>query len=360
MTHALLRTASVLAVTALAIGCGKPAPGPEKPRPVRTVKIALSDGSETLEQTGEIQPRRETDLGFSIDGRIARRIVEVGAVVTKGQLLARLDEGLVQNELRAAEADLASATSALDLAQASLARQEKLFSGQSASAQQIDEARANVRAASARRDVAVAASLNAKKKLGYTNLLAPESGVVIAVGANQGQVVSAGQMVARLATSERDAVFAIAERVVASAPPDVKARVRLVSNPTIEVTGSVREVSPTADPVTHTYRVRIALPDAPDAMGFGAAVTGTVKFPTGAQVTLPASALTSDASSPAVYLVDPVTKRLRRRVIVVSRFGADQIHVASGLAAGDVVVTAGVSKLRPEQVVALADDGGAP
>jgi RND family efflux transporter MFP subunit len=354
------RRIRVLALVALLIGCAGPTPIPEKPRPVRTMTVTLARGNETLVQTGSIQPRRETDLGFPIDGRLVRRLVEVGAVVKKGQVLATLDADTVQNEVRGAEAELTSATSAVELAQASLGRQRQLFDGQIVSAQQMDEANASLRAASARRESAEAATLNAKRKLIYTSLLAPEAGVVTSVGANSGQVLAPGQMVVRVATLERDAVFDVAERVINSAPPDVKVLVQLVSNPAVSATGTVHELSPTADPVTHTYRVRIALPTPPEAMTFGAAVTGTVEFPSGPLVIVPSSALTSDGKEPAVYVVDPATQRIRRRAVDVARFGAEETFVSSGLGIGDLVVTAGVSKLRPDQVVALdAVEGGA-
>lgn len=351
----------LLALGLFTAGCAKATAAPEAPRRVRTVTVSPTEGNETLVQTGEVQARRETDLGFPVDGRLVRRLVDVGAFVEKGQLLATLDDVLVQNEVRATQADLTSATSALELAQSSQGRQQKLFEGRAASAQQLDEANANVKAASARKDVAAAAALNAKRKLVYSSLLAAESGVVTAVGANAGQVLAPGQMVVRVATRERDAVFSVAERVVASAPPDVKVTVRLVSNPAVTVVGSVREVAPTADPVTHTYRVRVALPDTAKELSFGASVTGSVEFPVGRYTTLPSTALTSDKAAPAVYVVDKSTSKLVARPIKVARFAQDRIFVASGLEVGERVVTAGVSKLRPEQLVAIDDtDGGAP
>jgi RND family efflux transporter MFP subunit len=344
-------------IVALCASCSAPAPVAERPRQVRTQQVEPIAGEDTLVQTGEVQPRRETDLGFPIDGRLARRLVEVGALVSKGQVLATLDDGLVQNELRAAEADLSNAGSAVELAQTSLSRQEKLFDAATISAQQLDEARANERAARARKDVAAAATLNARQKLAYAALRAPENGIVTAVGANAGQVLAPGQMVVRLATRERDAVFTVAERVVTSAPPDVKVHVRLVSSPELAVLGEVREVSPAADPVTRTYRVRVTLPSAPEAMVFGAAVTGSVEYPHGKSVRLPASAITSQDDKPAVYVVDVPSMKLQRRPVEVTRFGAEHVFIAAGLKSGDRVVTAGVNKLRPGQIVAVGEAG---
>ena len=355
MNRAVL-TVFAPALVASALGCREAPSTPIAPRPVRTVTVAIANGSDTVVQTGDVQPRRETDLALQIEGRIARRLVEVGAAVARGQILARLDDGLVQNEVRAAQAELTSTAAALELARGNLARQDKLFAAQSASAQQIDEATAAVRSAIARNDVAAAAALNARRKLGYTTLVAPEDGVVTAVGANPGQVVAPGQMVVRVATQERDAVFTISDRIVAATSRDVKIRVQLVSDPAVAVVGAVREVSPAADPVTRTYRVRVALPGTAP-MPLGASVTGTVELPAEPVVALPASALTSDGNGPAVFVVDLATEQLRRRAVTVARYGDDRVVIASGLHNGDRVVTAGVSKLRPGQRVALAERG---
>lgn len=343
------------------VACSKEAAPPQAIRPVRTMKVAPLDGKQTLSQTGDIQARRETDLSFQIGGRVARRLVEIGTTVSKGQVLAILDASIVTNELRAAEADFASATSAFELAQTSQSRVKQLFAGESASRQQLDEATANLRAANARRDAAEVARDIGRKKLSYTRLLAEESGVVLAVGANQGQIVAPGQMIARVATHERDAVFSVSEQLVFSASRDLKVRVSLAATPDISVVGTVHEVSPAADPVTRTYQVRIALPDPPKEMSIGATVIGKVELPTGTSVVLPSAALTSEDASPAVYLVDPQAKTIKRRKVTVARVENDRVIVSAGLNADELVVTAGVTKLRPGQTVALAAvDGGAP
>jgi RND family efflux transporter MFP subunit len=344
----------------IALACSKHEAAPDLIRPVRALRVAPVNGKETLVQTGDIQARRETDLSFQIGGRVARRMVEIGTTVSKGQVLAILDSSIVNNELRAAEADLASASSAFELADASQARVKQLLAGQSASRQQMDEATAHLRAASARRDAAEVACDIGRKKLSYTRLLAEEAGVVVAVGANQGQIVGPGQMIARVATHERDAVFSVTEQLIMIASPDIKVRVSLAANPDIFVIGTVHELSPTADPVTRTYRVRIALPDPPQDMSIGATVIGKIDLPTGTAVVLPSAALTSEDGTPAVYLVEPATKTVQRRKVTVARVENDRVFIASGLKAGELVVIAGVTKLRPGQVVALpAADGDA-
>ncbi|MBL8577888.1 MAG: efflux RND transporter periplasmic adaptor subunit [Mesorhizobium sp.] len=339
-------------------GCSDEKAEVEKPRPVRTVIATPAYVDQMITQTGEIRPHIETDLGFRIDGRVSARKVNIGAVVAKGDVLATLDDRDVLNELRSVQADLTSAISASELAKTNLDRQRSLFEKQVVAKARVDEADSNWRATAARRDAAEAAVETAKRKVGYTNLIADSTGIVTAIGANAGQVVGAGQMVARIAnTAELDAVFDVSERVINISPATIKVRVSLVSDPSVAVTGTVRDVSPTADPATRSYRVRIALPDAPAGMAFGAAVTGKVELPVGNMIALPATALTSVSGKPAVYVVDREAKKLQRREVSIAKYSDTQILVASGLQAGDAVVISGVSKLRPDQIVVVDGAG---
>ncbi|WP_430292805.1 efflux RND transporter periplasmic adaptor subunit [Pseudomonas sp. B1-22] len=327
---------------------------PEEPlRPVRTLIIKPATVGEEVAQTGEVQAEVETDLGFRIGGRVATRSVEVGESVAKGQVLATLDPNDVQNEVRTAESEVTSAQAAEQLERAGLDRQRTLFAKQFVARARVDEAEANWRAANAKLNVAKTQLLTARNKLTYTELRAPDAAIVSAVAVNAGQVVEAGQLAIKLAsTHERVAVFNVSERLYTSVPPDAKVEVALASDPTVKVLGPIRDASPTADSATRTYRVRISLPDAPPTMTLGATVTGRLALPGKALIALPASALTNVDGKPAVFVVEPSTHELIRKAIVVARYTADQALVESGLAEGDAVVTAGVSKFRPGQKVA--------
>jgi multidrug efflux system membrane fusion protein len=78
--------------TALLSACDEPAPLAAAIRPIRVVKVEPLDIGQALSQTGEIQPRYETDLGFRIGGQILARPVDVASVIGRGDLLARLDD----------------------------------------------------------------------------------------------------------------------------------------------------------------------------------------------------------------------------------------------------------------------------
>jgi membrane fusion protein, multidrug efflux system len=328
---------------------------PQVVRPVRTVTVALQEGGENVSLTGEIQPRYQADLGFRVNGKILERPVDVGTQVKKGDLLARLDPQQYRQDLEVAKSEIAVAEAEVTRSQAQEYRQRELLKNGHTTQVAYDQALKTFKTAQARLDAARARQVQASENLGYTELKADNDGVITAIGADPGQVVSAGQMVARLAQpGEREAVFNIAEGAFKKRPTDPTVTVHLVSNPEIETAGKVRYISPQADPATRTYTVRVSLPDAPPQMRLGANVVGTVTLDQGQTVSIPGAALFQKDGKPAVWLVEK-DSTVQLKPITVQRYQGDSVVVGDGLAQGDVVVTAGVQKLLPGQKVALMD-----
>ena len=324
-------------------------------RPVRTVTVELQEGGEKVSLTGEIQPRYQADLGFRVNGKILERPVDVGTQVKKGDLLARLDPQQYRQDFEVAKAEVAAAEAEVTRSQAQEYRQRELLKNGNTTRVQYDQALKTFKTAQAQLDSAQAKQIQASENLGYADLKADNDGVITAIGADAGQVVSAGQMVVRLAQpGEREGVFNIGEGAFKTRPKDPTVTVHLVSNPEIETAGKVRYVSPQADPATRTYTVRVSLPDAPPQMRLGANVVGTVTLDQGQTVSIPGSALFQKDSKPAVWLVEK-DKTVQLKPITVQRYQGDSVVVGDGLAQGDVVVTAGVQKLLPGQKVALMD-----
>lgn len=324
-------------------------------RPVRTVTVELHEGGEKVSLTGEIQPRYQADLGFRVNGKILERPVDVGTEIKKGDLLARLDPQQFRQDLEVAKAEVTKADAEVTRAQAQEFRQRELLKNGHTTQVAYDQALKTFKTAQAEADAARARQVQASENLGYTELRADNDGVISAIGADPGQVVSAGQMVVRLAQpGEREAVFNIAEGAFKRRPTDPTVAVHLVSNPEIEVAGTVRYISPQADPATRTYTVRVSLPNAPPQMRLGANVVGSVTLDQGQTVTVPGSALFQKDGKPAVWIVEK-DSTVQLKPITVQRYQGDAVVVGDGLAQGDVVVTAGVQKLLPGQKVALMD-----
>lgn len=317
--------------------------------PVRTVRYVVVGSAQTLpalERTGEIHAHDETILSFRTGGRIVTRSVDIGDRVNAGQLLATLENTTSQNQLDGAQADYEGAKASAQVAALNVNRMQKLMPTGAIARTQLDTARADWLVARARLKNSESALRNARESLGWTRLIAPRSGMITEVSASAGQVVNGGQSVLTLATGEaRDVVFDIAKPE--AIPPQEQAglRVSLLSDPSVQASAAVRDISPQADPQTRTWRVRATLQNPPLAMALGASVTVTLPATGPHGYALPASALSRVDDKPAVYVINPQSQA-QLRVVVPAYYTATTVIISGGLEPGDRVITAGVSKLR--------------
>lgn len=359
MIAATVAVVSVLGLSAILQGCGDdPAPKQEV-RPVRTIVVDPKPIEDDRQVVGEIKPRQESDIGFRVGGKLISRSIDIGASVKAGETLARLDDQDFQNRLRSAQADVKSAEAVLVEASAAEDRQRQLLGKGVTTKANYDSALKSKRAAESSLESAKAALAIAKDQISYAELKADFDGIVTAIGAEPGQVVASGQMVLKLARPDQiDAVFNVAESAFRDRTPGDRPDVivSLLSSPDVSVVGKVREVSPVADPTTRTYQVKVALDQPPVAMRFGAGVLGRLKATTAPVAVLPGSALFDKDGKPAVWIYDAATTSVVLRLVSVSRYEADRVVISEGLSKGDIVVTAGVNRLREKQVVRLQGD----
>ena len=322
--------------------------------PVRTVRYVVVGSAQTLpalERTGEIHAHDETILSFRTGGRIVTRSVDIGDRVNAGQLLATLENTTSQNQLDGAQADYEGAKASAQVAALNVSRMQKLMPTGAIARTQLDNARADWLVARARLKNSESALRNARENLGWTRLIAPQSGMITEVSASAGQVVTGGQSVLTLATGEaRDVVFDIAKPE--AIPPQEQAglRVSLLSDPSVQASAALRDISPQADPQTRTWRVRATLQNPPLAMALGASVTVTLPATGPHGYALPASALSRVGDKPAVYVINPQSQA-QLRVVVPAYYTATSVIISGGLEPGDRVITAGVSKLRSGEPV---------
>lgn len=336
------------------VGCGdKNADKPAPARPVRYVVVGSPATLPAVERTGEIHAHDETALSFRTAGRMLTRAVDIGDRVNDGQQLATLEDSSAQNQLASATADDESARATARVAALNVSRMQKLIATGAIARSQLDSARADWLVASARVKSSEAALRNARESLAWTHLTSPGEGVITAVSASPGQVVSAGETVLTLAAGRaRDVVFDIPEPAKIQVQKAEEFQVALLSDAAVNAYAILRDISPQADPQTRTWRVRATLKTPPAAMALGASVT--VRLPSSGSTgyAIPASALSRCAEKPAVFVITP-QMQAQLRVVVPASYTVSSIIIASGLMPGDRVITAGVSKLRPgEKVVA--------
>ena len=345
-----------LLLSGLALAACKPAEKAEAPdpRPVRTVIAAHQDAGETVLLTGQVQAEDEAPVAFRIAGRMVERPVNVGDRVVQGQELAKLDPQNEVTALRSAQASLAAARAALTQTVAQFERQRTLLAQGHTPRAQFDLAKKGMETAQSQVDDGEAQVQQAANRVSYTILTADAPGTITARGAEPGEVVQAGQMILQIARNEgRDAVFDVPAQLLRSAPADARITVTLADDATVKASGQVREVSPQADPVTRTFKVRVGLAGVPAAMRLGSTVNGTLHLESAAAISLPASALTESNRQPAVWVVDPAKLTVSMRNVELVRHDPGTVVIAHGLDTGDIVVTAGVQALHPGQKVRL-------
>lgn len=347
---ALRRMGSLTLLAAALASCRNEQASPAEARPVGVVTVAAGQFSDDVQLSGEVQAKKDVGLAFRIGGRVLERPVNVGDRVKAGQVIARLEPALEQNALTAAKAALEAARGEVSTARNTYERQERLMAQGFTTRPRYDQARRAQETAQAALENAEAQVELARDRLGFTELRADVAGVVTARQVEPGEVVQPGQVLVQIARDDsRDAVFNVPAALLDPRFADAKIRVSLADAPSVTAYGSVREVAPQADPVTRTFAVRVGLQDPPEAMRLGSTVVGTIEVSTAAIVAIPASALTQQGRSPAVWVVDPAKSTVSLRDIDVLRFDPSKIILSQGLAPGEMIVSAGVQALHPGQ-----------
>ena len=350
---ALLLTA--LSAFLVLSACSPPPPAEEPIRAVRVQTVGVDSMRSGAEYAGEVRARVESRVGFRVGGKIIARKAEPGQRVRVGDVLAQLDPQDYKLSAEAARAQVVAASTNRDLAAADLKRYKDLKDQNFISGAELERRDATYKAAQAQLDQAQAQLSGQGNQAAYTRLVADVSGVVIAVDAEVGQVVAAGTPVVRIAQDgPRDVVFAVPEDKLSFLKTGTEAVIRGWTSGT-SLKGTVREVAASADPVTRTFSVKVAL-GAGDALPLGTTVSVVPQALSSASVQvmkLPTSAFRQDGKASAVWVVDTASMTVKSQPVVIATADGNEVVVASGLQPGMQVVVAGVHVLSPGQKVTI-------
>ncbi|RHW19359.1 efflux RND transporter periplasmic adaptor subunit [Sphingomonas gilva] len=333
----------VVMVAVLAAGCGSnAAPDPEpQPIEVRVARIGSSSSAGEVTAAGAVALRRETALGFTSPGRIARLAVNEGDRVSRGQLLAALDATTTASTLATARAERVRAAR-------EYRRSAALLEQGWVTRQRVDGAEATLRAAEANERSAGFQASNAR-------ITAPGPGVVLARLAEPGQVVEAGTPVVVLGEAGSGYVLklAVPDRDTARLSRGAPAEVAIAALGDEPITGSVIEIAGRADPATGTFMVEIALPADPRLKS---GQVGAARIVAGgpadrALAVPPAAVFAPRAGQGFVYVVDPKTRKVAARRVTLGETSDSAIRVTGGVRPGEIVAVSGVDRLAAGQVV---------
>jgi multidrug efflux system membrane fusion protein len=346
---------AALAVCLLA-ACSQQAPtSTDVVRPVRTLRVGTQADAVGATYSGEISARREAALGFLVAGRIQQRSVEVGDTVAVGTPLFRLDPTDAALNANASRSQVASARSQYEQAKSDYARYSQLAGAQYVSKSELEKARLSLQTAQEALRAAQANDGVVANQASYTTLRSTAAGVVTSLEAEAGQVVSAGQVVVRIAErGERELIVSVPESRVDELRTARALTVDLWADPRHRYTGRLRELSPDADAVTRTYTAKITVLGADDALRLGMTAKLHVVLPTSNRLRrVPLTAIYDPHGKPNVWIVDEKTLRVRLQPVELAQAQNDGVLVRSGLRDGEMVVTAGVNLLHAGQKVRL-------
>ena len=313
--------------------------------PVMVTPVHSEDRGRTRPFAATIRPAIESDLGFRVNGKVARRLVRNGDRVRAGQPLLELDSDDLHLQREQAEAEVKAATASLSQVEADERRAIELHGNGWAANTTVERAPAAAQEARSRLIRAQRGFDLAVHSLDYATLAADADGIITATPVEPGQVIASGQPAVRLARlAELEAQVALPESYVEPAR-QAAASLTLWSRPERVYAVRLRELALAAEPATRTYAARFSIADPDEVVRIGMSATLILREQGGARVArLPLTALFNHGRGPSVWVVDADGK-LVERAVVIDRYEARFVLIVSGVAEGESVVALGVEKL---------------
>ena len=329
----------------------------EEPLLVRSMTVLKDDGGQSFKYSGEVHGRYESQLAFRVNGKILTRNVDAGSIVKPGDILMQMDSSDSQLSVQVGEAAINSTESKMKLAKDNLGRSQSLYEGGALSKAEYDASVDTYNSAQAAYNQAQAQLQQIENQLQYCSLKADSTGTISAINVEAGQFVAAGTPILTLVQDgEREVEINVPENRTDNLSKAANIEVTFWALPGIIVDGRVREVSPVANSVARTYKVRISLINPPADLKLG--MTSSVQVNTSGNeqasfAAVPLSAIYQTGDSPAVWVIENETAHLRE--IKIAAYNQNQVKVSEGLKNGEVIVTAGLNKLLEGQKVRLMD-----
>lgn len=342
-------------------GCGgESAPPTELVRPVRYEKVFNTGGSRVRIFSGTARAGTRSQLSFKVAGTVEQIAVNVGDAIGKSELIAVLDDSDYRLQVQEAEASLAQAMANERNARSSYERTQALWENATASKQDLDAAQAAFESASAQvRSIEKRLEL-ARLQVEYTRLTAPFTGAVAEVMAESNENVRAGQAVVVLTSDEKPEVsVAIPGALISQVLPGSRAAVTFAAIGDRTYPATVTEVGVTSTGFATTFPVTVCLDSSDSMVRPGMAAEVSFRFETAGtqeRLIVPPVAVGEDHRGRFTFVVEELEEGFgvaRRREVRVGDLTSEGLEILSGLVEGELVITAGVSRIKDGQRVKL-------
>jgi RND family efflux transporter MFP subunit len=344
-----IQTLALIAIGSLLIGCEDKNDVAAPPiRPVKTMLIEMETNNSQRVFPGRARAVQEIDLSFKIGGRLVELPINVGDLVKKGQIIARLDSREFEARLRSAKAEAARD-------EQNYRRARQLTQGGHISRADFELLKTKATTAKANVDLA-------EKTLADSVIKAPFAGRIASTSVKNHQTVTANQPIARLLdTTHIEMVVQVPESLITVIPYLADVTVQFDAFANLRIPAVIKEISNEASIGTRTFPVTLSMDQPPNAKilpGMAGSVTGTIVYSENASsslITLPVAALFSTGldKNTYVWIVDKKNLRVHRQRIMIGELTPTGVAIISGLKANDLVVIAGVHSLSEGDIVTL-------
>jgi RND family efflux transporter MFP subunit len=325
--------------------------GAQESAQARVVVTERVEMPAALRSTGTLHAYESSTLSAQVLGRVEKVLVREGDTVRAGQTVVVLDDATLRSTadqaksgVTAAEQQEAAAEANADLAASTLARYKQLEAKRSVSPQEMDEvtrraeaAAAEVAALKAQTNAIRAQQTGASAMLGYSRIVVPFAGIVTARMIDPGTMAAPGLPLVQIdSAGPLELNTPIPESAIAGLRKNMKLDVSVDSINGQSFPGLVSEIVPAADPATHSFLVKIALPS---SKLLRAGLTASASVPAGSKqvVLAPLSAIVMRGSLATVLLLDS-SGIAQLRYLTLGEVHGDKVEILSGLNGGEKLV----------------------
>ena len=367
MSHAgfFLRIA-VLAAALSAFGCeDEPVQEQSSVRPVKVMRVSDFSGFYKRWWPGRARATQEVQMSFRVGGQVLSLPVNVGDPVERGTLIASLDATPYRADVDRIAANLARAEVAHDHAVTQLQRNQILFEQGHVAEARLDNFRSQEGQAGSEVAAQKAALERSRLDLGYTELRAPFAGAVVATYVQAYEDVRPREAVARIVDSSRiEMVVDVPENLISLAPQARNIVVVFDAFPEVILHAEIKEIGGESSETTRTYPVTLIMDQPgdvrilPGMAGKAAAEGRAAEAGRLAYVEIPVAAVFNrgETDRSYVWVVDESAMTVQPRAVEIGAPSEYGIKILAGLAAGELVVTAGVGRIRDGQTVRVLEN----
>jgi RND family efflux transporter MFP subunit len=309
--------------------------------------------------SGTLAPEREATIRAELTGPVIQTLIEQGQHVTQGQLLLRLDDTAIRDQVSSARSAVTTAQANLTVAQREQERNEALLKAGAIAERNVEQSRAQVTASQAQLSNAQAQLATAEKQLSNTRITAPFTGIVSARSVSIGDVVSPG-------TALVTVVDPSTMRLEASVPAEALTSVRLgapvdfvvTGYPNRHFTGRVTRINPIADPSTRQVRILASLPNSGGTLVGGLFADGRVSSESHRAPVVPQSAVDERGLRPSVMRIRNGRTEKTDVTLGLRDAATETVEITQGVVPGDTVLLGaarGISAGTPIRVSSPSD-----